>query len=88
MNSRIKTYIRRRNREFDRHGKSSKWKSLKKKCSKLCKNAKNDFAASFISNLKNKDPRTWMSNMKKLGKANHEKDNDAWHFVNEEKSDQ
>ena len=88
MNSRIKTSIRKRNREFDKNRKSCKWKSLKQKCRKLCKEAKNDFAAKFITNLKNKDPRSWMSSMKKLGKANHEKENDAWHFVNEEKSDQ
>ena len=88
MNSRIKTYIRKRNREFDKNRKSCKWKSLKQKCRKLCKEAKNDFAAKFITNLRNKDPRSWMSSMKKLGKANHEKDNDVWHFVNEEKSDQ
>ena len=73
MNSRIKTYIRRRNREFDRHGKSTKWKSLKKKCQKLCKSAKNEFTSKFITNLKDKDPRTWMASMKKLGKANRKK---------------
>ena len=32
MTTRIKTYIRRRNREFDKLGKSEKWKSLKNKC--------------------------------------------------------
>ena len=73
MNSRIKNSIRSRNREFDKNGKSSKWKSLKKKCQKLCKSAKNEFTSKFITNLKDKDPRTWMASMKKLGKANRKK---------------
>ena len=46
------------------------------------------FIDSFISNLKDKDPRTWMVSMKKLGQANHEKENDTWSFTNEEKTDQ
>ena len=29
-----------------------------------------------------------MASMKKLGKANHERENDSWHFLNEVKSDQ
>jgi hypothetical protein len=48
MNSRIKTYIRRQNREYDEFGKTNKWKSLSKKCKSLYKFAKNNFASSFI----------------------------------------
>ena len=88
MNTRIKSMIRKRNREFDKHGKSQKWKNLKRKCHQLCKTAKNGFIDSFISKLKNKDPRTWMTSMKKLGQANHEKENVTWSFINEEKTDQ
>ena len=88
MNSRIKSYIRRRNREFDKNGKTQKWKILKKKCKHMCKKAKHDFANSFVMNLKNKDPRTWISSMKKLGQANHEKETSSWSFVNETKTDQ
>ena len=88
MNTRIKTYIRKRNREYDKNRNSVKYKSLAKKCSKLCKAAKNEFASSFITNLKDKDPRTWMSSMKKLSRSNHEKDLDTWHFVDEIKSNQ
>ena len=88
MNARIKTLIRRRNREFDKSGKTFKWKSLQKKCKKLCKTSKNKFSSSFITNLKDVDPRTWMTKMKKLGQANHEKENDTWHFVNEVKTNQ
>ena len=54
----------------------------------MCKAAKSNFAENFINDLKDKDPRTWMTNMKKLGRPNHEKDNDTWHFENETKSDQ
>ena len=88
MNVRIKEYIRKRNREFDKFGKSEKWRKLEKKCKKMCKAAKLNFAEHFITDLKDKDPRTWMTNMKKLGRANHERDNDTWHFENESKSDQ
>ena len=88
MNTRIKTYIRRRNREFEKNSKSRKYKALAKKCTKLCKTAKREFATSFVTDLKDKDPRTWMASMKKLSRSNHEKDNDTWHFVDEVKSNQ
>ena len=54
----------------------------------MCKTAKKNFADKFITNLKDKDPKSWMTAMKKLGRANHEVDNDAWHFENESKSNQ
>ena len=88
MNARIKTAIRQRNREFEKNKKSEKWKQLKRKCKLMCKNAKKNFANKFIDNLKDKDPRSWMTAMKKLGRANHEVENDTWHFENETKSDQ
>ena len=50
--------------------------------------AKKDFADNFVTNLKDKDPKTWISSMKKLGRANHEKENDTWQFINETKSNQ
>ena len=65
-----------------------KYKYLRKKCQKLCKSAKNDFANNFITNLKDKDPKTWMAAMKRLSKANHDKETETWHFVNEVKSNQ
>ena len=88
MNTRIKTQIRRRNREFDKYGKSRKYRVLKKKCKKLCDEAKINMAEKFVPNLKDKDPKTWMSSIKKLGKANHERENEAWHFEDEVKADQ
>ena len=88
MNVRIKTAIRQRNREFEKNGRSEKWKQLKRKCKSMCKAAKTSFANKFITDLKNKDPRSWMTAMKKLRRASHEVDNDKWHFKNETKSDQ
>ena len=88
MNTRIKTQIRKRNREFDKFGKSEKYKLLKKKCKKLCNEAKTNMASKFVPNLKDKDPKTWMSNIKKLGRANHEREHDDWHFENERESNQ
>ena len=66
MNKRIKTMIRKRNREFDKSGKTSKWKSLKTKCIIMCKKAKVGFAQSFGNNLRQSDPKTWMAKMKIL----------------------
>ena len=86
MNSRIKALIRKRNRAYVKNPSSSKYKSLKKKCEKLCKSAKKEFADNFVRNLKDKDPKTWISSMKKLGRANHEKDSNTWQFINEVKT--
>ena len=87
INVRIKSEIRKRNREFDKNGKSVKWKELHNKCKKMCKSAKKNFARKFIDDLKDKDPRSWMTAMKKLGRANHENDDNKLHFENETKSD-
>ena len=87
MNTRIKSQIRRRNREYAKFGNSEKYRVLKKKCKKLCKEAKSNVAEKFIPNLKDKDPKTWMKNIKKLGRANHEKANEVWHFEEESKTD-
>ena len=46
MNTRIKTFIRKRNREFHKHGKSDKWKCLKTKCKSFVKKAKAHFTAT------------------------------------------
>ena len=87
MNTRIKAQIRQRNREYTKFGKSEKYRVLKRKCKKLCKEAKLNMAEKFIPNLRDKDPKTWMTNIKKLGRANHEKVNETWHFEEEQKSD-
>ena len=71
-----------RYREFDKSGKTEKWRKLKKKCHQMCKSAKQNFADQFITDLKDRDPKTWMTSMKKLGRPNHERDNDTWHFEN------
>ena len=88
MNSRIKALIRKRNRAYSKDPSSLKYKTLRKKCEKLCKSAKKDFADKFITNMKDKDPKTWISSLKKLGRANHEKDIGTWQFLNEAKTNQ
>ena len=88
MNSRIKALIRKRNRAYSKNPSSLKYKTLRKKCEKLCKSAKKDFADNFITNMKDKDPKTWISSLKKLGRANHEKDVGTWQFLNEAKTNQ
>ena len=59
-----------------------------KKCKALCKTAKKTFADKFITDLKDKDPKSWMTAMKKLGRSNHEVDNNTWHLENESQSNQ
>ena len=69
MNTRIKTIIRKRNREYDKNFKSEKWNKLMKKSKSMVKSAKKNFAENFISNIKETDPATWMKRMERLGKA-------------------
>ena len=88
MSTRIKTSIRQRNREFDKNGRSEKWKKLRKTSKLMVRKAKRNFSENFISNLKDTDPSTWMKRMKRLGMASYEKENKGWHFLNEDKSDQ
>ena len=66
MNTRIKTIIRQRNREFDKNGKSEKWRKLLKKSKSMVTKAKKSFSENFISSLKDTDPSTWMKRMSKL----------------------
>ena len=88
MNSRIKTVIRNRNREFDKNSKSEKWRKLLKKSRTMVKTAKKNFAENFISNIKDTDPSTWMKRMNRLGKASFQGDQSGWQFQTEVKSDQ
>ena len=88
MNSRIKTAIRQRNREFDRHQKSEKWKKLMKKTKIMIRKAKKSFATNFISSLRGTDPHTWMKRLKKLGRPSFENDQAGWKFLSEQLSDQ
>ena len=88
MNTRIKTIIRKRNREFDKNSKSEKWRKLLNKSKKMVKTAKKNFASNFISNLKDTDPSTWMKRMSKLGKASFDTEQSTWQFQTEHLSDQ
>ena len=87
MNSRIRTVIRQRNREFDQHGKSEKWRKLLKQSKTMIKKTKKSFSTNFITSLKDTDPSTCMKRMNKLGKASFETDNSAWQFQSENLSD-
>ena len=65
MTAAIKNLMRKRNREYDKKKKSEKWRILNKEVKVLCKKAKEKLAAGFIENLKDTDPKGWMSKMKK-----------------------
>ena len=88
MNSKIKTEMRQRNREYDKNGKSVKWKELKNKCKTQVKKAKRNFSKNFVTNLRKTDPRNWMASLKKLGKTSSENTNTTWRFIDESKNDQ
>ena len=83
MNARLKILMRKRNREFDKHKKSPKWRKLMLTCKKACKKAKE----GLVNSLKDSDPKTWMKKIKDLGRANHEVSYDNWKFVDEHKDD-
>ena len=87
MNTRIKLVIRQRNREFDKNGKSSKWRKLLKRSKNMVREAKKSFSENFITSLKDTDPSTWMKRMSKLGIATFEKEKAGWHFQTEDKSE-
>ena len=88
MNTCIKTIIRQRNREFDRHNKSEKWRTLMKKTKSMIKKAKQNFSENFVTNLKETVPATWMKRMKRLGKASFETKHSGWQFQSEHLNDQ
>ena len=48
MNTRIKSKIRMRNREYSKNGKTKKWRALRKKCKNACDQAKRNFAEKFV----------------------------------------
>ena len=88
MNTRIKNIIRKRNREYDDHHKSEKWRKLLVKSKSMIKAAKKNFAENFIANIKDTNPSTWMKRMDRLGKASFQNQQTDWHFQSETKSDQ
>ena len=88
MNTRIKTIIRQRNREYDKNKKSEKWKKLLKWSKSMVKTAKKNLSDNFVTSLRDTDPSTWMKRMTKLGMASFERENTGWHFQTETKTDQ
>ena len=54
---------------------------------KKIKKAKKKLAEGFMDNIKDSDPKTWMSKMNKLGRAAYENNSSDWKFVNETKDD-
>ena len=83
MNIRIKTQMRKRNREFQKHRKSQKWKSLNLQCKQMCKTSKNNYYTNFIEGLKQTEPRTWMQRMKKLGKGPEGNNKDSFEITDQ-----
>ena len=84
MNVRIKSEMRKRDREYHKNRKSDKWRNINRKCVDMCATAKTNYYKNFIENLRVTKPGTWMSRMKKLGKGPDEVDANQFQFVDED----
>ena len=88
MNSGIKMILRKRDREYNKKGKLDRWRTLRSKARHLAEKAKDNLKKDFVEDLRNTDPKMWMKNMKRLGRAHYEKETVNWKFENEISDDQ
>ena len=67
MTTHIKTVIRKRKREYEKNGKTGKWKALSKKSKEIITNAKQTYIDKILTKLKTSNKGAWYATMKKLG---------------------
>ena len=65
MSVKLKTELRKRDREFNKNCKSERWRILMKKCCRMIRRSKIDVNDAFTDVMMKNDPRTWMSRMEK-----------------------
>ena len=70
INSHIKIVIRDRKREYEKNGKSLKWKALSKKSKELVSKAKKSYVSNILDKLKDTNNGVWYATIKRLGAAN------------------
>ena len=62
----IKSIFRRKQREFTKHRKSPKWKTLNNLFEEKCEAAKEAYYTNIVSDLKNSNPGQWYSKLKRM----------------------
>ena len=63
----LKLLLRKKQREFLRHRKSDKWRTLDRKFKKLKRKAVKNFYSHFVSDLKQSNPGKWYEMARRLG---------------------
>ena len=67
MTPNLKILLRRKQREFLKNRKSSKWRNLDRRFKKLKRSSIKNFYSKFVSDLKQSDPGKWYQMAKRLG---------------------
>ena len=62
----IKELARKKAREFSKHRRSPKWKSLSALFEKKCNKARSSYYTNIVSDLKNSNPGQWYSKLKRM----------------------
>ena len=62
----IKEISRKKRREFFKHRKSPKWRTLNKLFEEKCEHAKQSYYNNIVSDLKNSNPGQWYSKLKRM----------------------
>ena len=62
----IKQLARKKSREFFKHRKSPKWKTLSTLYEQKCKKARTDYYTNIVSDLKTSNPGQWYSKLKRM----------------------
>ena len=81
MTTHIKTVIRNRKREFEKNGKSAKWRALLKRSKETITNAKQSYVDKILEKLKTSNKGAWYSTMKKLGTTSGDVQNGTFEIL-------
>ena len=81
MTPSLKILLRKKQREFLKNRKSTKWRNLDRRFNKLKRSSIKNFYSKFVSDLKQSDPGKWYQMAKRLGSVDQM--NDGQILVNE-----
>ena len=73
----IKDISRRKRREFSKHRKSPKWKTLNKIFEEKCELARKSYYENIVGDLKTSNPGQWHSKLKRMTSYDHMKANEV-----------
>ena len=68
----IKDLDRKCKREYSKHKKSSKWKSMNDDFKRKCEKAKHDYSKNIVNDLKLSNPSQWYSKIKRMSSQDKE----------------